>query len=616
MSAKTKCPPAHGPDMIRVVLLGCSILTFITACRAEKAASVEELYTSRMLGIGYLQRNQLSEAEAEFRKLTELAPDDPAGYANLGLTYLQGGRYADAEKQLEKARELDPKNVEVSLALARVYSLTGRRADARTTLEKLRRDSTASARVLFALAEIEAQGPDAGSAHRYEERLREVLAVAPANIAARLKLLAALARRGESDSAVRHLEEVRRIPPELPREARVYLDSAIQLLRTGKIPESRGVLSRFYELTEVTASYQASLEEVKWPEGPIPGRAVLTFAPKDFISLRDGKEQAGSVVRFVDATSDAGLSSSGVSDGSPGRPSATRPASLAIGDVDGDGTADLLVSSWSPSVERSVAQLYRVRGGFVQDATERSGIVLPQGAASAVFADYDNDGWLDLFAIGGEGRGYLFRNKGDGTFESVTAKAGVANVRRAHKPLFVDLDHDGDLDLLLVGSAERTVYRNNLDGTFTEVTGSFGLGGAGDARDAVFGDFDGDGRIDVLVTHAKDSNALFLNRGAQRFTNATATSGLTGGASGAAAAGDYDNDGLVDLFIGSATRAMPGLWLNQGNGSFVRDKRSSAALQPLGAAPTTAASFVDYDNDGWLDLVVGLTSAADSRVIL
>ena len=594
--------------MLRVVLLGYAVLTLITACVPEKSASVEELYTSRMLGMGYLQRNQLNEAEAEFRKLTELAPDDPAGYANLGLTYLQGGRYADAERQLEKAMELDPGNVEVGLALARVYSLTARRADARTTLEKLRRDSTANARVLYALAELEAREPDAASARRYEDRLRDVIAIAPANLAARLRLLAALARRGEADSAVRHLEEVRRIPPELPREARAYLDSAIQLLRAGRLTEARGALTRFYALAEVTSPYQASLDEVKWPEGPIPGRAILTFAPKDFITLRDDKERALAMVRFVDATSDAGFSRVEGTSGEPVPPASTsRPAALAVGDVDGDGAEDLLLSAWSPSKERSVAQLFRVRGGFVQDATQRSGIVLPQGATSAIFADYDNDGWLDLFAIGGESRGHMFHNRGDGTFENVTAKAGVADIRRARKPLFVDLDHDGDLDLLLVGSAERTVYRNNLDGTFTEATESFGLAGKGDTRDVVFGDFDGDGRIDIFLANANGGNALFRNSGAQRFSDATTASGLAGkGGSGAAATGDYNNDGFLDLFVGgSAAETETALWLNKGDGTFTRDRRSSAVIGALRPAPAAAASFVDYDNDGWLDLVVG-----------
>src|SRR5688572_28039498 len=216
------------------VFLGAALAAGTTACRPERA-SVEDLYTTRMLGVSYLQRNQLPEAEAEFKKLTELAPDDPLGYANLGLTYLQAGRYAEAEKQLRRARELDPASTEVGLALARVYSLTERDSDARATLERLRRDTTGNARVLYALAELEAKQPDSASARRYENRLSDVLAIAPANLAARLKLVYTLSRRGEADSAVRHLEEVRRIPPGFPEEARTNLDISIRLLRAGNL---------------------------------------------------------------------------------------------------------------------------------------------------------------------------------------------------------------------------------------------------------------------------------------------------------------------------------------------------------------------------------------------
>jgi hypothetical protein len=585
------------------------------SCRPERPP-VEDLYTTRMLGLSYLQRNQLAEAESEFKKLIELAPDDPLGHANLGLTYLQAGRYADAERQLQRARELEPGGTETGLALARIYSLTGRPADARATLERLYRDSTRNAHVLYALAELEAQQPDAASARRHEDRLRDVLAIAPANLAARLKLLHAFVGRGETDSAVKELEEVRRIPPELPREARTYLDSSIQFLRAGSLAQARTTVDRFIRMIEVTAPYQASLEEVKVPEGPIPGRTVLTFAPKDFISLRQEREVGtASVARFTDATSDAGLASAEISTGD----AATRlpvetPTALAVGDVDGDGTDDVFVSMWSPATRKSVAHLYRVQGGFVRDATERSGLSLPQGAAHATFADYDNDGWLDLFVVGGERRGHLFRNRGDGTFAEVTAKAGVADVRGARKALFVDLDHDGDLDLLLAASAQPTVYRNNLDGTFTEATASFGLaggGGGGDTRDAVFGDFDGDGRIDVFVTRGAGSDALFHNGGAQRFRDVTAASGLAGeGGSGATAVGDYNNDGFLDLFIASANGGEPTLSHNKGDGTFTRDRRSAAALQSLRSIAGSAATFVDYDNDGWLDLVVAGTSTA------
>jgi tetratricopeptide (TPR) repeat protein len=576
-----------------------------TTCRSERA-SVEDLYTTRMLGLSYLQRNQLPEAESAFKKLTKLAPDDPLGYANLGLTYLQAGRYPEAEKQLKRARELDRANTEVGLALAKLYSLTERAAAARAILEQLRRDSTSNARALYALAELEAQSRDSGSSRRHEDRLRDVLAVAPSNLAARLDLINALARRGEADSVIRHLEEVRRIPPELPKVARTYLDSTIQLLRAGKLADAQSTLDHFSRLTEVTAPYQAALEDVKWTEGPIAGRPVLSFAPKYFISLHGVRGKAAvDVAKFIDATSEAGFATE-TSAGATASERQAEPSALAAGDVDGDGTDDLFVSTWSPSLRKSVAHLYRVQGGFVRDAAERSSIFLPQGATYAAFADYDNDGWLDLFVIGGEGRGHLFRNRGNGTFEDPTAKAGVADVKGARKALFVDLDLDGDLDLLLVANALR-VYRNNLDGTFTEATASFGLAAAagGDARDAVFGDFDGDGRTDLFVT-TEHGSTLLHNGGAQRVSDVTAASDLTPSASsgGAAAVGDYNNDGFLDLAVLGTNGSEMTLWLNKGNGTFNRDTRSSSTLQTLRSIAGSTATFVDYDNDGWLDLVI------------
>jgi tetratricopeptide (TPR) repeat protein len=564
-----------------------------------------------MLGLTYLQRNQLPEAESEFKKLTDLAPNDPLGYANLGLTYLQAGRYADAEKQLRRARELDPGSTEVGLALAKLYSLTGRPADARTLLEQLRRDTTGNAHVLFALAEIEGRQTDSAAGRRYVDRLRDVLSVAPANLAVRLKLVDAFVLAGQADSAVSQLEEVRRIPPEPPKQARAYLDSAIQFLRARQPQQARPVLDRLFGVMEGTAPYQASLDEVRWTDGPIPGRAVLTFAPKSFISIRGVRERAAvDVAKFVDATEDAGLTSADTRAGSAAGTARIGPTALATGDVDGDGTDDLFASTWSPAQQRSVAHLYRVQSGFVRDASEGSGIALPQGATYATFADYDNDGWLDLFAIGSDGRGHLFQNSGNAKFVDVTVKARVAEISGARKALFADLDHDGDLDLLLVGSSGVKAYRNNLDGTFTEATASFGIAAAtANARDAVSADFDGDGRTDVFIANESGNDVLLHNGGAQRFSDMTAASGLgsTGG-SGAAAVGDYNNDGFLDLFVASANGSE--LWLNKGNGAFTRDSRANAVMQAVRAVTGSAATFVDYDNDGWLDLVVAGTANA------
>ena len=577
------------------------LLTTIACPRAERA-SVEELYTTRMLGLSYLQRNQLSEAEAEFAKLTKLAPDDPLGYANLGLTYMQGGRYADAEKQLERARELDPRSTEIGLALARVYAATNRAGEARTTLEQLRRDSSANAHVLFALAELDARGTDAASQARRRDRLRDVLGVAPANLAARLALVDAFARAGEADSVVRHLEEVRRIPPEPPPQARLTLDSVIQLARAGRLADARPTLDRFLRAMETTSPFQAALEEVRWTEGAIPGRPVLTFAPKNFITTQGVREKPTvDVAKYVDATADAGF---------PG-PAAAQiaGAALATGDLDGDGVDDLFFSTSSAS--GGSAQLYRIQGGVVRDVSSGSRLDLPRGATHATFADVDNDGWLDLFVIGGDGRGRLFRNDGKSALTEL-ATAGIPDVKGARRALFADLDHDGDLDLLLVGSAGRALYRNNLDGTFTESTTAFGLAGAGEAGDAAFADFDDDGRLDVVVAGASGVS-LLRNGGAQRFTDATATSGLSGTNASVVAAADYDNDGAIDLMVAGGGEAA--LWRNHGNGAFTRDTRSSAALQALRGAPIASVVFVDHDNDGWLDLVAG-TAGGTNRLVL
>jgi Flp pilus assembly protein TadD len=571
--------------------LGVVAAALLIACPRAEQASVEELYTTRMLGLSFLQRNQLAEAESAFTKLARLAPDDPLGFANLGLTYMQAGRYADAEKQLLRARELDPRGTEIGLALARVYALTNRDAQARATLEQLRRDSSANAHVLFALAELDSRATDAASAQRYRDRLRDVLGVAPANLAVRLKLVDAFARAGDADSVVRHLEEVRRIPPGPPPQGLAALDSVIQLARAGRLAAARPTLDRFLRTMETTSPYQAALEDVRWTEGAIPGRPVLTFAPKNFISQQGVRARATvDLAKYVDATADVGF---------PASPATARPASpsaLATGDVDGDGSDELFVGAGPTG-----ARLYRFRGGIAQDVTSTARLALPQGAVFATFADVDNDGWLDLFVIGNDGRGRVYRNDGKGAFTEL-ATAAIPDVKGARRALFADLDHDGDLDLLLIGSGGRTLHRNNLDGTFTDVTAAYGLAGGGDARDAAFADLDDDGRLDLVVAGASGVSIL-LNGGAQHFADVTAASGLAAPNATVVAAADYDNDGAIDLFVAAGGEAA--LWRNQGAGTFVRDTRSAAALQALRGATIASATFVDHDNDGWLDLVVG-----------
>ena len=526
------------------------VATAATACRS-KPVDRQALLTAHYLGLTDLERGLLDDAETQFKTVVANAPKDPLGYANLGLTYLRGGRFAEAEAQLKRARRLAPTDPEVGLIVARLYSLTGRAGEARATLEGLPRD----AKVLYALARLDSLNPDP---------LRAVLALAPANLAVRLQLIDLLAI---PDSVLHHLEDVRRSGASAPPQAKAHLDRAITLLRSGQVDSARAAIDRFLHSMELTAPYQAALRDVAWTEGPLVGRPVLAFNPQTLITTRGLLRSRGpAAVQFTDVTGESGLTAQGTA--------------LALGDYDGDGEDNLFVAP---------ASFYTVHGGFISSVSLQVGVALPASTTAATFADFDNDGWLDLFALGGDGHGYLFRNDGAGQFTNVTATTGVGDAGDARKALFVDLDHDGDLDLVLVSETGTRVYRNNLDGG-----GTFTLsGGLGRGEDAAFGDFDGDGRTDIFV-----GDTLYHNAGGQAFRGSA-----VGRGSDVVAAGDYDNDGSLDLFV----LPDPTLWHNNGDGTFTREARTGTSFDRLRGPDSHFAEFVDYDNDGWLDLVIAGT---------
>lgn len=597
----------------RLLVAAVAATWALAACRTEPP-NPDELFQARTLGLGYLQRDRFPEAEEAFRKIIALVPKDPFGYTNLGLTYLRTSRFDDAEKQLDKALDLAPGNADIILTLARLYSVTDREAKARALLEALAKAEPKNATARYALAELDAQDSTRRASPAYTARLADVLALQPTNLAVRLKLAEALYRRGVSDSALLQLQDVERVPPAPPEVARPFLDESIRLLGDGKAAEARVPLERFLHLMELTSPYQAALREVQWVEGELPGRPILTFLPQTTIQLRGmgGMALVSDSLAFKDATDEAGLPSTGsatvaAAGAGAGARTAASSTVVATGDFNGDGVDDVLTSTLSASDSTSTVHLYRLERWRSADVTSASSLSLPAGARDAAVGDYDNDGWLDLFVIGTDGRGVLEHNAGDGTFRDVTATAGVVAAGGAVRALWVDLDHDGDLDLLEVGGAADRFFRNNLDGTFTESALAMGLTGHADGRGAAFGDFDGDGRIDLVVAYGGDGVVLYRNSAgpAVRLADATAASGLpVGGGARDVAVADYDNDGLLDLLIARPDGRATELWRGVAGGTFVRDHRSDAVLASFASAPGSRATFVDVDNDGALDLVI------------
>ncbi len=293
---------------------------------------------------------------------------------------------------------------------------------------------------------------------------------------------------------------------------------------------------------------------------------------------------------------------------------------LTLVDIDGDGDLDLVVATAAGQ------RLYRNDGGTFTDITAASGLGTPPPDAvpiGVIAADVDNDGAPDLFVLR-DGVSSLYHNAGGGRFVDVTAKAGFAPYPfLPGAAALVDVDHDGDLDLVIAGLADlagsraRTgalvfpkdfapaplrLYRNNGDGTFTDITRAANVETSGHTVAIVPTDFDNGRDVDLLIVDRDAPPRLFKNLRDGTFRDVAADVGLTGVVSDddeitSVAAGDVNKDGYPDLFFGR--RSGPGVFaLSDGRARF------TIVAAPPASAGVGAAQLVDYDADGLLDLFV------------
>ena len=237
------------------------------------------------------------------------------------------------------------------------------------------------------------------------------------------------------------------------------------------------------------------------------------------------------------------------------------PAGITAADVDGDGLVDLFVPDGVES------RLFRNRGdGGFDDVTAAAGLAGLSGVGVALLADFDDDGDPDLFASRTFEPNQLFANRGDGTFEDVTAAAGMSADCCTTVASAADYDLDGDLDLYVGryldprtsipttfyarnGEPNR-LYRNDGGLRFTDVTDRAGVGETGLCLGSVFGDYDDDGDPDLYVVNDFGRKTLYRNEGDGTFRDVTVATGtLAYGAGMSASFGDYDNDGLLDLYV-------------------------------------------------------------------
>jgi tetratricopeptide (TPR) repeat protein len=507
-------------------------------------ANREAAYRANNIGVARLEQYDFDAAAASFQEALRIAPDLPLAHLNLGIALFYGGKpdAARAEAEAAAARLTSPHPQYLLGLIARVQD---RPEDAVRAFQKALEIDSADVGTKVNLGQVYTQQRQYPQAIAL---LREAIATEPYNATAAYGLAMALTRSGDpgGPAAMQRFETLRSTP-----YARTYS--------------------------------QTYLEQGQYAEA-----LASTGAEADLV------DSTPPPVTFTDATMDALHGAATTSPDADG--------SVVLADIDNDGDLDIL------ETRAGGLHVFRNASGVFTDVTGELGLTaLAPHTHAALAGDYDNDGRADLLLLGDSGS-QLLHQRGDGHFEKGPA---LPPSHAAAAAAFVDVDHDGDLDIFTAGgpqqqgssarvdASDNQLLRNNGDGTFTDITSSAGAAAAGARGIAVVpSDFDNRRDIDLLVVRDAARPLLLQNMRDGSFRDAAESAGLPGAARySAAAAGDVNKDGFTDFFLGRAD--APGvLAMSDGHGRFVSKDappESSAAI---------AAAFMDYDNDGLLDLLV------------
>jgi ASPIC and UnbV/FG-GAP-like repeat len=306
-------------------------------------------------------------------------------------------------------------------------------------------------------------------------------------------------------------------------------------------------------------------------------------------------------------------------------------------DYNNDGRMDLFISrgAWFP--HPMPQSLLRNDGnGKFSDVTKQAGLKLIANSTASRWADYDNDGWLDVFILCEEQTNHLYHNRADGTFEDVTTRAGVEqDYRQFCKGAdWIDYDNDDYPDLFVDNmNGDARLYHNNRNGTFTDVTSSLGIDGPHVGFSCWAWDYDNDGWLDIFATcydraldnlvksvvgqpHSGYSNRLFHNVHGERFENRTKEAGLDQAfATMGCNFGDFDNDGFLDFYLGTGDTDLftlvPNRMFKNVAGRRFADITASSGTGNLQKGH--GVSCADWDRDGDVDVYIemGGATAAD-----
>jgi Tfp pilus assembly protein PilF len=484
---------------------------------------------------------------------------------NLGVAHLEQYDYDGAADAFRQALQIDPSLglAHLNLAIALLYGshLDQAEPEARAAVAALP-DRPQSSFVLGLIARGDNRIDDAAAA------FRRVLEIDPEDAATKVNLGQVLLQQRKFDEAV---ELFRAATAAEPYNATAAYNLATALTRAGNTDAGQQAMKKFQTLRD--SAYAVTYAQGYLQQGRYGEALSSTGAEPDLV------DRTSPAVTFSDASSSAFAAPSQAAGGE---------GSVLLFDVDHDGDLDLF------TIGADGQHLFRNDNGRFTDITAVAKLTGASGAA-AIAGDYDNDGRPDLFLVRASG-GVLMHQNADGTFADVTSQTGLAVKTTARSAAWVDIDHDGDLDLV-VGSPLR-LWRNNGDGKFTDITADAGLANTVNGIAIVPTDYDNRRDVDLLILPEHAQPILYRNMRDGTFRDVSTDVRLPRDQDyTAVAAGDVNKDGYTDFFFARA--GAPGVFA-------MSDGKERFAIKPgpASSAGATSAQFVDYDNDGLLDLLI------------